>query len=297
MKTNRKSDLHSKWGSEDEIGALNEISPELIVAASKLVKQGRIFELSHVLENGIPSDWFHGNFQYSTFRRHEDSKKVFPSKNNLEAMNVRLEMADHTGTHLDSLNHVSIGGKMYNNNDSFRLTDTFGTSRLGVEKLVPIFTRGVLIDATSLSDSGELKSGYLITPDEIRKFLKRHRIEIRKGDAVLFFTGWEQYWMVDNKKFLGSCPGIGMESAHFLVERGVSVIGADTPGVEVDPSEETGQAGPVHQFLITKNGIILVENLKLDELRKEQIFEFLFACLPLKIKGGSGSPVSPIAII
>ncbi|MDA4130677.1 MAG: cyclase family protein [Thaumarchaeota archaeon] len=295
-----KRESKSKWGPDDEIGALKEISTEVILSAKGLVKSGRIIELSHVLENGIPSDWFHGEFQYSTFRRHEDSAKVFPSTNKFRAMNMRLEMADHMGTHLDSLNHVSEDGQMYNHQIASELTDNFGTSKLGVEKLPPIFTRGIFIDVTNTSKvSRELqRDDNPITSDDIKRELEAKGLDIKRGDAVLVATGWERYWMVDNKKYLGPpCPGIGMDAARFLAEKGVSLVGTDTAGIEIDPSEKSGEMGTVHQFLLVKKGIILVENLKLEQLRKEHITEFLFVCLPLKIKGGTGSPVSPIAVI
>jgi kynurenine formamidase len=301
MKKSNKRSLASKWGPSDEIGALNEISRDVILKAGKLIRSGTIIELSHPLEDGIPSDWFHGNFHYSTFRRHEDSARVFPSSNKFRAMNMRLELADHTGTHLDSLNHVSIDGHMYNDLYGPELTDNFGSSKLGVEKLRPIFTRGILVDAASMSKSRGKRvkrNSNEIRSEQIMSYLEAKKLEIRRGDAVLLATGWEQYWMVDNKKYLGPpCPGIGMDAARFLADKGVSVIGTDTAGIEVDPAETPGQLGPVHQFLLAERGIILVENLNLEQLRKVQVYEFLFVCLPLKIKGATGSPISPIAVI
>ncbi len=302
MKKGNEGNLTSKWGPSDESGALNELSQDVILNASKLVSSGKIIELSHTLEDGIPSDWFHGNFHYSTFRRHEDSARVFPSSNKFRAMNMRLELADHTGTHLDSLNHVSIDGHMYNDLYAPQLTDNFGSSKLGVEKLPPIFTRGLMIDAAAFTS---IKSGRRHSKDDnkiqahhITSFLESKKLRIRRGDAVLIATGWEQYWMTDNKKYLGPPgPGIGMDAARYLAEKGASVIGTDTAGIEVDPAETQGQIGPVHQFLLAEKGIVLVENLRLERLRKEQVYEFLFVCLPLKIKGATGSPVSPVAVI
>lgn len=103
--------------------------------------------------------------------------------------------------------------------------------------------------------------------------------------------------MKDNAKFLGPVPGIDLSAAEFFEREGASIVGSDTWNVEVDPAVPMRGADAVHQHLITKSGIRMIENLYLEGLSKDNVKEFLFVCLPLRIKGGSGSPVSPIAVV
>ena len=285
----------SKWGPEDEIGALNEITPAKILASSKLIRTGKMCRLAHTFEHGMPHDWFHGEFMYCTFRGHEQSLKLFSSKNKLGAMNLRLEMADHTGTHIDGLNHTSVDGCLYNGFSAKEITETFGTSKLGMDKTPPIFTRGIMVDVASLHKVERLEPGYVISVKEIETSLVERKIRIERGDAVLIRTGWGQLWMSDNEKYMGPCPGIGLSAAQFLAEQGVVLVGVDTSNGEASPNEDPQEMDAVHQLLIVRNGIRIVENLELESLRNEGVVEFAFICLPLPIKGGAGSPVSPIA--
>lgn len=287
----------SRWGKDDEIGALNWINKEKIVSAARLARKGNIYNLSHNLEYGIPVHWYHGQFVYSTFRRHADGVKLFNTKNKFGGMNTRLELADHTGTHLDGINHVSIGNRVYNGHRSEEIMGTFGTSRLGMENTPPVFTRGVMVDIASLKGKEVLDSGYVITEAELKSALMTTRTTIGKGDAFLIATGWSKYWMKDNARYAGPCPGIGMDAGRWLAEQGVALVGSDTWNVEVEPAEDKRESAPVHQYMLTMNGIRFIENLKLESLRLDKVYEFLFVCLPLKLKGGAGSPVTPIAVV
>jgi kynurenine formamidase len=286
----------SIWGSDDEVGALNYLTSDKIVGAARLVKTGRIYNLGHLLEYGIAVHPYHGQFLYSTFRRHMEGVRLFQLKNQFGAMNVRLEMADHTGTHVDGLNHVSINDKLYNGKISDAITGTFGTSELGIEKTPPIFTRGILLDVASLLGVARLDASHLISIREIESCLEKSNQGVSKGDVVLLRTGWSQLWMKNNEEYSEHCPGIGMSAAEWLSDKGVVLIGADNWLVERDAPEESDESFAIHQYLITKKGIRLLENLQLEDLGRDGASEFLFVCLPLQIKGATGSTVRPIAI-
>jgi hypothetical protein len=166
----------SKWGAEDELGALNEISPAKLIEATKLVKLGKAYNLSQLMEYGIPQNWFHGPFLYATFRRHDDSLRLYPSKNKVGAMSLRLEISDHSGTHIDSLNHSSIDGTLYNGFEANKITDMFGTSKLGMDKTPPIFSRGVLIDVAGYRNREMVDDSYAISPEEIQSILDQNKL-------------------------------------------------------------------------------------------------------------------------
>jgi kynurenine formamidase len=286
----------SKWGPDDEIGALQAITPAKIIEAAGLVKLGKTYNLAHVLEEGIPSLAFHGQFLYTTFRRHSLDLKSPGKMNDAGGMNTRLEMADHTGTHIDGLNHVSIGERLYNGNLSEEIMGSSGTTKLGIEKTPPIFTKGIMIDIASFSGVPVLDAGRAVSAKELRDCLAAEHLKVASGDVVMVRTGWGKYWMSNNSKFLGPVPGIDLSAAEYLEREGAVVVGADTWNVEVDSLIPSQGADAVHQHLITKSGIRMIENLYLEDLARDRVKEFLFVCLPLRIKGGTGSPVTPIAV-
>ncbi len=286
----------SKWGPDDEIGALNLISPTKIIAASRLVKRGKTFNLGLIMEIGIPNHPFHGPFWYATFKRHTLDLRSPGKQNTAGGMNTRIEMADHTATHIDSLNHVSIGDRVYNGLVSEDIVGFHGSSKLGIEKIPPIFTRGVLIDVSAFKGVQVLEPGYAISAKELQACLHAKNVKLEAGDAVLVHTGWMKYWITDNEKFLGPVPGIDLSAAEWLADQGAAIVGADTWNVEVDPTEDLRGADAVHQHLLVKHGVRLIENLSLDELSQDGTSEFLFVCLPLRLKGGTGSPITPIAV-
>jgi kynurenine formamidase len=286
----------SKWGADDELGALNEISPSKIIDAAKLVRKGKAYNLAQLMENGIPQNWIHGPFLYATFRRHEDCLRLYPSENKIGFMNLRLEIADHSGTHIDSLNHASIDGRVYNGLEASRITDMFGTSKLGIDRTPLILTRGILIDVAGYKNREILEDNYVISAEEIEAILNQNNVKLNRGDALLIATGWSKLWMMDNEKYAETCPGIGLSAARWIAQQGVSIVGADTWNVEVSPCEDPKESCAVHQALITKNGIRMIENMNLQQLCQDRVWEFLFVCLPLYLKGGTGSPVTPIAV-
>lgn len=287
----------SRFGKDDEIGAMNLQTPKSVVAALRLARSGRIFSLSHTLEDGMPVNWFHQDFVYSTYRSAPEMleyfSRSFPNSNRITFTNLRMELSDHTGTHIDGLNHAAVGNRFYNGVDTRKVTTTRGTKKLGIETMPPLISRGVLMDMT-------LKHRYdkreLITVADCQRVLALEGISVNAGDTVLIYTGWERFWKTNNQRYLSSMPGIGVEAARWLAKEKVVAVGSDTQSVEVEPNEDPSEDGVVHQMLIVENGIHLIENLRLRLLARAKVYQFLFVCLPLKIRGGTGSPIHPIAV-
>jgi kynurenine formamidase len=242
----------------------------------------------------------HGPFSYFTSQRVYDHRPPLrePTTNKFGAALGRLEMVDHAGTHIDALNHISVDNRLYNGVDAFEVSTPKGSLKLGIETSPPIVTRGVMIDVPSLHGKQILDKGYAVTPKEVETFLTKNRLGVGEGDALFVYTGVSKLWSepVKYNEYWEASPGIGYELAKWLGGREVSVAGADTPGSEVGPPELKGTRLPVHQYLVTKCGIRLIDNLKLDELAKDGVYEFLLFCAPLPIKGGTGSPVAPVAV-
>jgi kynurenine formamidase len=283
--------------SLDEVGALKAVTPELVRSALTLVKQGRVVNLAQLYSKDMPTIWFHGPFFYSTFRTPETCLKMFKDyTNKLGSMVCRYELSDHTGTHVDSLNHAAREYELYGGTDIRSILTDQGTERLGIDTMPPVVTRGVLFDVAGFLGKEILDEEFEITPKLIQEIAKKQSVEITPGDAVLFYTGYSNLWAKDNEKYLGSAPGLGVKAASWLASKKIGITGSDTSSFDV-VRKKTKLLFPCHQVLIKDNGIHLVENLKLDELAKSKVTEFLFVCAPLKFKGGAGSPVAPIAVL
>jgi kynurenine formamidase len=286
--------------AQDQLGAPKNLTPQVVKNAVNLVKEGKRYSLARTLEMGIPTHPFHHPLFYVTYRTIPEALKMFETyENQIGGMNERVELVMHTGTHLDALNHISRGMKMYSGYDAGDITGAFGTSALGVENIPPLVTRGVLVDVAGLKGVEHLDKGYAITPKDIDDALARQGVSggIQKGDVVLFHTGWgAKWWMKDNAMLSSGDPGPGMAAAKYLVEKGVVAAGADTVAFEVVPFENPKRAFEVHQVLIVDNGIHIMENLKTEELARDKVYEFLFVALSLPLKGGTGSPIHPVAV-
>jgi kynurenine formamidase len=212
------------------------------------------------------------------------------------------------GTQFDGLGHfgVAIGDdgnktqmRFYNGFNVQGMNDANSLRQLGAEKLHPIVARGVLIDIAAVRGVESMDAGDEITMSDVHAALKKQGLdgfELMPGDAVLFRTGWEKYWIVDNAKYNAGDPGIGMEVARWLAEGDVGVTGADTWPVEVNPNPDTDCVFCVHSFLQARHGIVNQENLTLSSLAAQRVYQFAYIYTPVPIKGATGSIGSPIAI-
>lgn len=131
---------------------------------------------------------------------------------------------------------------------------------------------------------------------DLQQALSRQKVTLERGDAVVIHTGWGQLWGKDNAKYQEGNPGIGVAASQWLASQSPILVGADTAPVEVNPNPDRELSLPTHQIMLVVNGIHLLENMKLDELAGKRVYEFALVVEPLKIQGGTGSSVAPIAI-
>ncbi|HZR02260.1 MAG TPA: cyclase family protein [Burkholderiales bacterium] len=281
----------SKWGAADERGAANHMSPQTVLKATRLIKTGEVIELGRVLESNMPL------FGTRKFEIH--TKRTGPVLgSNKRRSNEELVFTElgQVGTQFDMFSHQTIGNQLYNCIDNDEIATRNGFTKLGVEKIGTLFTRGVLIDVAALKGVDMLPSSYEITPEDLQAALKRQNLTLQAGDAVLIHSGYGKLWGVDNAQYNKDTPGIGAPAAEWLAKQDIMLIGADTFGVEVAPNPDKDISLPVHQIALVVNGIFLLENMKLDELAASKTYEFAFIVQPLKMKGGTGSTVAPVAV-
>jgi kynurenine formamidase len=287
----------SEWGPDDERGAANRLGNDKVLEAIRIVQEGRVYELGRNYEAGMPL--FPGRHFSLTI---PGSPTHGPLGSNQLVGHDELVSGQigQVGTQFDGLGHVGVRidgeDRFYNGFNRREFGTPYGLKRLGVEKVGPIVTRGVLIDVAGYKGVERLQVGDVITVDDLEAALRRQKMKITAGDAVLIHTGHGGLWMVDNDEYSRGSPGIGMEAARWLAARKVVMTGADTSTVEVIPSEDPNAAFPVHQELLVRHGIYNMENLDLAELARDRVYEFAFVFSPVKLKGATGSPGSPIAI-
>ncbi len=281
----------SRWGADDQRGAANRLTPAKVLEARDLMKQGKVYQLGRVYESGMP---MFGTRHYSL--RIPQAFTIAGSNHATYHDEIISGELGQIGTQFDGLGHMGIGDLFYNGNNRADFAKPEGLVKLGIENVGPIVTRGILIDVAAFKGVPQLESNYEITPADLQGALKRENMEIHSGDIVLVNTGWGSLWMKDNTRYGATSPGIGVEGAKFLAEKEVVVVGADNWGVEVMPNPKADLGAPVHQLLITQNGIYLHENLNLEELARDSAYEFAYIFSPLRLKGATGSPGNPIAI-
>ena len=168
--------------------------------------------------------------------------------------------------------------------------------KLGVEKIPPFVTRGIVLDMTAYYGTPMVNEGTAFNRKEIDEQAKRQGIEIKKGDVVLFHTGWQALEGNDNKRFLAGEPGLGKEGALYLASKEVVAVGADSWALEAISFEKDVGVFEVHQILRAKNGIYILENMNTGPLIKDNAYEFMFVLGASRITGGVQVIVNPVAI-
>ncbi|HXT82066.1 MAG TPA: cyclase family protein [Acetobacteraceae bacterium] len=292
---------HAQWGPADQVGAGNLLTTEKRLAALASVSQGRVFDVSHEIFMGAP--YMAPNqtpFLMSIFGSWRDTIK---RRRKLGALNdagtnlERIEMTAHVGTHIDALGHFSKGDMLYNGNRAADVVTDWGLDRLGIEHAPPMITRGLLFDVAGSTGRPHLDPGHTVTPDDLKRAADAGGFAVEPGDIALIRTGWGRYFGIDNARYLEGEPGIDVPAARWLIDQGITAIGADNMAVEVLPNPAKGVAMPVHQFALAECGVYLIENLALEEIAQERIYAACFILLATKIRGATGAPVRPIVLV
>jgi kynurenine formamidase len=281
----------SKWGAGDERGSGNLMKPETVMNAAKLIKTGEVIEIGHVLSPGMPF--------FGTRRFDVHIKRTFMNQpSNRRGSNEEIVISEigQVGTQFDGFAHQTHENSLYNCFKVDEVSTRTGFNKLGVHKVGALITRGVMIDVAGLKGVETLPDTYEITVQDLEDALKKQNITLQRGDAVIINTGWGKLWGKDNARYVKSCPGIGIKAAEWLIAREPMLLGSDNWPVEVSPNPDNMLSLPVHQVALVVNGVHLLENLKLDELAAKRVYEFAFIMQPLKIEGGSGSTVAPVAV-
>lgn len=320
----------SRYGSRDQRGTFNEVTPAKTTAALRLLSSGRptkTYQLGELMTNGFPA------FQTTPPRVYEQRLTVLgyqpparftegggilqgvapfgPNRVSIHEERFPQGFTYQIVTQLDGLNHIGVGATFYNGFQGPDIAESYGTNKLGNEHMGPIVTRGVLLDvlglklsrgdssALSRSADGDpvLRDDYRITVEDLTAAAGRGRIRrIEPGDVVLIRTGWNKIARTEPARYLAKEPGIYLREARFLAAHRPAIIGADSWALEVLGNPVVKHAFPVHQELLVKHGIRIGEGIITDELARDGVYEFVYLCTPMNAKGATASNTPPAAL-
>lgn len=256
---------------------------------------GRVVDLGRPLFVGMPQSPNHPPFRMTLERRHGDMFRQDGSS----AANDLLTMGTHVGTHIDALSHVSHDGKLFGGVDAAAAQTGGRFQELGVETIGPIVRAGVVLDIPAVLGIDVCDAGLEIRPEHLERAVETQGVEIASGCVILIRTGWGSYFD-DPELYLSHAagvPGPGEPGARWLSERRPYAVGSDTVAFEWIPGGFGHRVLPVHRHLLVESGIYIIEALDLESMPEFRNRNFVFVCLPLKLVGGTGSPVRPIAIV
>jgi kynurenine formamidase len=254
-----------------------------------------IIELGQPLFTGMPSSPNHPGFRMTLARRHGDMVRPDGSS----AASEVLITGGHVGTHIDALAHVSYRGKLHGGVDAAAAQAGGVFREHGVERVPPLITRGVLLDVAAARDTDCLEPGYGVTEADLEAAARRGGARPRRGDVAVIRTGWAANF-ADTARYLGhdcGVPGVTVAAARWLADRGVVAAGADTTAFEQIPAGAGHALLPVHRLLLVDKGVYIMEHLNLEPASERSLSEFLFVAAPLRIVGGTGSPIRPLAVV
>ena len=267
-----------------EQGMLALIDDAKRASALAEVREGRVYDLGHVLDENVPV--FPGRYFKQTLvtTAHHANADGGVGENRVNWITELVSGTMQLGTHLDALSHLQMEDRGYGGFSVSELAGTAGVRHLGVETVPQIVTTGWLVDVDGLGP------GDVITPGHCAG------IDPQPGDAVLFHTGWGRHWQ-EPETYLSGEPGPGCDLARWLAERRVALTGCDTWSYGPVPPEDPQRPFRVPQILNIDHGIFVVENLDLERLAADGVRRFALILTHPKLRGATGAWTSPIALI
>ncbi|NKC00816.1 MAG: cyclase family protein [Pseudomonadales bacterium] len=284
----------SKYGPDDTLGAINNLSPEKVLQATRLVKNGKTYRLG--VTTGPTSPAYPPRSYSMTILQLDDGTGTPLGSNKATGNDDLMNLWMGIGSQIDGLGHMGENHVYYNATHARDFITPKGLTKFSIHELPPIVTRGILLDMTKLLGQNPVPEGTAINQPEIERAAKAAGLEIESGDVVLLHTGWLDIMESDPNRFMSGQPGLGMSGARYLAKQGVVAVGADNWALEVIPAETEGEMFPVHPELLAKNGVYVLENMDSRELAKDGVTEFLFVLGQPRFEGAVQAVINPVAI-
>ena len=275
-----------RWGPDDQLGMLNILNAESVLSAVRLVKKGMVYNLAVPLEkDGPQAPQFYKTWRVTYFSDgpHPDGSGV--------ADDI-LTMESHSGTHIDALGHFWRDGKLWNGRSAFEVKAS-GLGWASIDNVSSIVGRGVMLDIAAFKGVENLGLGEVVTAQDMAACAEAQGVEILPGDTLLLHTGWYRVFKRDRALWEQGEPGPDQSCGPWLKEKDIVAIGADNVGVESKPRG----AMSLHVVALRDLGIYFLENINLDELVRDKVYEFLFVGAPLRLTGATGASMTPLAMV
>lgn len=282
------------WGPLDECGARNLIDAAATMRGISSVRSGKVISLSVEIEGGSrgPAAPQRSPVQHFMVRDGGDYAAGLKENHGFGYADDVIVLPTHGTTHIDALCHVWQQGRMYNDFEANEVTSR-GARKCGIEKLEPIVTRAIFVDMAPFAKGDP---GFAIHREQLVEAVRATGVKPEPGDALLVRTGWLSHWRAGKGDPINSV-GLHGDCADWIIEQGFALVAADNVAVEVMPSGDPSSALPLHIRLLRDNGIYLAELLDLDGLAMHAQSSFMLTVAPLRIKGGAGSPINPVAVL
>lgn len=285
----------SRWGAEDEIGNANLMTPKSILKAAQLIRKGKTYSLGITVDPTTPA----------FAPRSMSLQVVQPGQQFGNAPNPNMSYNDDIvqtwlgiGPQIDGLGHLGdADGMYYNCNDIRDFGDISGLTRLGIENIPPIVARGIILNMAGHFGVETMTAGQYFSVDDVKAVEKKQKTPVRKGDVVLFHTGWTDAMLADHpEQWVAGEPGQSEEVARYLAGKEVIAVGADTWGLDVVPPQRADHPFAGHVILLKENGIYILETMNTGPLVDDKAFEFLFVLGHAKLRGAVQMIINPVAI-
>jgi len=294
------------WGETDEIGALNALAADSVLAALRSVSEGRVFDLGLTLDRQSFIGPYAARTEVLSFRAAKDFKNEFGLDPEGVSFNQTVvSLSDHAGTQLDGLCHATFGvdNHWYNGYAYADHWTDFGARAATASRMPPIVLSAVLIDVAGREGVDSLAKSFEIGPDLLASTLAAQDVDIQPGEAVLIRTGALRGWGESGGDHAAlaepDTAGITLASARWLVEeKGAILLASDTSTLEVVPPVDGDNFAPVHKYLLVDQGVHIGELHYLEELAEARVYRCCYIALAPKLKGTTaGFALRPIAIV
>ena len=288
----------SKYGADDEIGAANLVTPERVLAASKLIKKGMSHPLGIVVDPKMPAFPPRStSIQIVTpgQAQGQDTSKTFgwPISYNDDLAQLWFG----TGPQIDGLGHLGENNVYYNCNKAADFVDITGLKKLGTHNIPPLVGRAVIIDMAKHNGITSMEGGQAITTDDLKAAMSAQKVTVNEGDIVLVHTGWTDAKLVaEPQTWVSQEPGLDNGAADYLASLGPVAVGADTWGLEVVPPVKGEKVFFGHAQLLGKHGIYILETMDTGGVLRQGVNEFMFVLGQARIKGTVQMIINPVAM-
>lgn len=290
-----------RWGAEDERGTINLITPDVVRRGAACVRRGVAFSLGLPLGAEGPQFGQAGRVNPLHLMTATDGR-MSADPDGLRYADDVVVMPLQCATQWDSLAHIHYGGHLYNGHPASSITAA-GAGRNGIDKMATgIVSRGVLLDVARAHGVPRLAPGHAITPADLDDAARRQGVQVAPGDVLLVRTGHMSVFTVEGDRvgYMRQMPGLGTACIRWLHAHDVAAVATDTNMVEVYPLEDPTVMLPLHTVCIRDMGLTLGEMFDLEALAADcatdGVWEFLLSAPVLRVTGGVGSPLNPLAI-